>query len=146
MARQLCCRGMCKNLLRSDGKQQSYGKAKFPSNLNCGQKNVSETGPRPCIHTVVWFWTVLFKIWEWIISGTPKWFWQPYECRKHETVMIKSLHPILVMNGFWKTIMLTNKQGKSEGFDSCDRPSNLKLDSNRQFFCPCDREIWWMTL
>ena len=28
------------------------------------------------------------------------------------------------------------KQGKSEGFDSCDRPSNLKLDSNRQFF-PC---------
>ena len=39
-----------------------------------------------------------------------------------------------------------NKQGKSEGFDSCDRPSNLKLDSNRQFFRPCDREIWWMTL
>ena len=46
MARQLCCRGMCKNLLRSDGQQQSYGKAKFPSNLNCGQKTVSETGPR----------------------------------------------------------------------------------------------------
>ena len=38
------------------------------------------------------------------------------------------------------------QQGKSEGFDSCDRPSNLKLDSNRQFFLPCDREIWWMTL
>ena len=37
------------------------------------------------------------------------------------------------------------KQGKSEGFDSCDWPSNLKLDSNRQFFHPCDREIWWMT-
>ena len=33
------------------------------------------------------------------------------------------------------------KQGKSEGFDSCDRPSNLKLDSNRQFFCPCDRYL-----
>ena len=45
-----------------------------------------------------------------------------------------------------QTIMVINKQGKSEGFDSCDRPSNLKLDSNRQFFCPCDREIWWMTL
>ena len=39
----------------------------------------------------------------------------------------------------------TIKQGKSEGFGSCDRTSNLKLDSNRQFFCPCDREIWWMT-
>ena len=38
------------------------------------------------------------------------------------------------------------QQGKSEGFDSCDRPSNPKLDSNRQFFRPCDREIWWMTL
>ena len=36
------------------------------------------------------------------------------------------------------------KQGKSEGFDSCDRPSNLKLDSNHQFFRPCDRKIWWM--
>ena len=38
-----------------------------------------------------------------------------------------------------------SQQSKSEGFDSCDRPSNLKLDSNRQFFHPCDREIWWMT-
>ena len=37
------------------------------------------------------------------------------------------------------------EQGKSEGFDSCDRPSNLKLDSNRQFVRLCDREIWWMT-
>ena len=37
------------------------------------------------------------------------------------------------------------EQGKSEGFDSGDRPSNLKLDSNRQFFRPCDHEIWWMT-
>ena len=39
------CRGMCKNLLRSDGQQRNYSKAKFPSNLNCGQKIVSETGP-----------------------------------------------------------------------------------------------------
>ena len=42
MARQLCCRGMCKTLLRSNGQLRSYGKAKFPSYLNCGQKNVSE--------------------------------------------------------------------------------------------------------
>ena len=34
------------------------------------------------------------------------------------------------------------KQGKFEGFDSCDRPNNLKLDSNRRFFSPCDLEIW----
>ena len=44
------------------------------------------------------------------------------------------------------TSVIMCKQGKSEGFDSCDRPSNLKLDSNRQFFRLCDREIWWMTL
>ena len=37
------------------------------------------------------------------------------------------------------------EQGKSEGFDSCNRPSNLKLDSYRQLFRPCDHEIWWMT-
>ena len=41
---------------------------------------------------------------------------------------------------FWK-----KNQGKSEGFGSCDRPNNLKLDSNRQFFRPCDSETWWMT-
>ena len=45
----------------------------------------------------------------------------------------------------WIYLLYILKQGKSQGFDSCDRPSNLKLDSNRQFFRPCDREIWWMT-
>ena len=41
------------------------------------------------------------------------------------------------------------KQGKSEGFDSCDRPSNLaqiKFDPKHWFFSLCDLEIWWMTL
>ena len=42
-------------------------------------------------------------------------------------------------------LMYDLEQGKSEGFDSCDRPSNLKLDSNHPFFRPCDPEIWWMT-
>ena len=42
-------------------------------------------------------------------------------------------------------VLQPNKQGKSEGFDSCDRPSNLKLDSNRRFLSPCDREIWRVT-
>ena len=45
MAWQLCCCGMCKNLLRSDGQQRNYCKANFPSNLNWGQKIISETGP-----------------------------------------------------------------------------------------------------
>ena len=38
------------------------------------------------------------------------------------------------------------KQGKSEGFDSCDRPSNLaQIWSKSSIFQPCDLEIWWMT-
>ena len=47
----------------------------------------------------------------------------------------------------WKSSSVNsckNKQGKSGGFDSCDRPY-LKLEPNRRFFCPCNLEIWWMT-
>ena len=55
------------------------------------------------------------------------------------------LHLFIICYDLWCQLPFL-KQGKSEGFDSCDRPSNLKLDSNRQFFRPCDREIWWMTL
>ena len=51
-----------------------------------------------------------------------------------------------IKTNFPSNLTITMEQGKSEGFDSCDRPSNLKLDSNRQFFRPCDRESWWMTL
>ena len=39
-----------------------------------------------------------------------------------------------------------NKQGKSEGFDSCDRPSNLTQNGFKSsIFQPCDLEIWLMT-
>ena len=37
------------------------------------------------------------------------------------------------------------KQGKSEGFDCCDCPSNLKVDSIHWFLSVCDLEILWMT-
>ena len=38
------------------------------------------------------------------------------------------------------------KQGKSEGFDSCDRPSNLtQIGLKWSIFHPCDLEIWFMT-
>ena len=38
------------------------------------------------------------------------------------------------------------KQGKSEGFDSCDRPSNLtQIGFQSSIFQPCDLEIWLMT-
>ena len=63
---------------------------------------------------------------------------------------ITSLNWAIHCNGHTRPTITTAQwpcqQGKSEGFDSCDRPSNLKLDSNRQFFRLCDREIWWMTL
>ena len=55
--------------------------------------------------------------------------------------------------GIWKTMSsrgkrkLVKKQGKSEGFESCDRPSNLtQIGFNRRFVNLCDLEIWWMTL
>ena len=39
------------------------------------------------------------------------------------------------------------EQGKSEGFDSCDQPSNLtQIGLKWSIFCPGDLEIWWMTL
>ena len=45
-----------------------------------------------------------------------------------------------------KTFDFVNKQGTSEGFDSCDRPSNLtQIGSKWSIFCPCDLKIWWMT-
>ena len=38
------------------------------------------------------------------------------------------------------------KQGKSEGFDSCDRPSNLtQIGFKSSIFQPCDLEVWLMT-
>ena len=38
------------------------------------------------------------------------------------------------------------QQSKSEGFDSCDRPSNLtQIGLQGSIFRPCDLEIWWMT-
>ena len=38
------------------------------------------------------------------------------------------------------------EQGKSEGFDSCNRPSNLtQIGLKWSIFRPCDLEIWWMT-
>ena len=44
------------------------------------------------------------------------------------------------------TLKKVNKQGKSEGFDSCDPPSILlKLDSNHLFCILYDLEIRWMT-
>ena len=41
------------------------------------------------------------------------------------------------------------EQGKSEGFESCDRPIVRKRPiwvKNQWCFVPCDLEIWWMTL
>ena len=38
------------------------------------------------------------------------------------------------------------QQGKSEGFDSCDLPSNLtEIGFKSSIFQPCDLEIWLMT-
>ena len=63
MARHLCCRGMCKIFLPSDGQQRSYGKAKFPSNLNCGQKTLVKRAPGHCFEFLL-----IMDTWELVIS------------------------------------------------------------------------------
>ena len=41
---------------------------------------------------------------------------------------------------------IRDEQGKSQGFDSCDRPSYLtQIGFKLWIFRPCDLEIWWMT-
>ena len=73
--------------------------------------------------------TLTFDLWPW-----------PFAWTSLVTIVITPENFMMIR--WWEH----GEQGKSEGFDSCDRPSNLKLDSNRQFFRPCDRKIWWMTL
>ena len=72
MTRQLCCRDMYKILFWSDGQQPNYSKAKFPSNLNCGQNFFSEMGPWSCIinslpaSAVIWqqrYWSTWLRQW-----------------------------------------------------------------------------------
>ena len=44
----------------------------------------------------------------------------------------------------YETKVFMDKEGKSEGFDSCDWPCNLKWNPNR-FLIPCDLKIWQTT-
>ena len=53
MTRQLCCRVMCKRMLWVDGQQRNYSKAKFPLNLNCGQKTLVKRAPVVIIATFI---------------------------------------------------------------------------------------------
>ena len=76
------------------------------------------------------------------VQGMPKiYIFYPSGVNEYALNTTRQLSP------YWLHLPSTyGKEDKSEGFDSCDRPSNLKLDSNRQFFRPCDLEIRWMTL
>ena len=57
------------------------------------------------------------------------------------------LSMVITPENFMMTRWLEHcEQGKSEGFDSCDRPSNLtQIGFKSSIFRPCDLEIWWMT-
>ena len=65
----------------------------------------------------------------------------------HMIQIICWIHILWIDNGHVQcsTEIFQYQQGKSEGFDSSDLLSNLKLDSNLQFVTPCDHENWWMT-
>ena len=59
----------------------------------------------------------------------------------HQTIIQPYVDLSSLTSNYNQLRAISQEQGKSEGFDCCDRPSNLKLDSNRWFFSPCDREI-----
>ena len=61
---------------------------------------------------------------------------------KHQANRIHGSDQIAIALGQFQT-----KQGKSEGFDSCDWPGNLTQTGFKSsiVFSPCDLEIWWMT-
>ena len=107
MTRQLCCRGMCKNLLRSDGQQWNYLKAKFASNLNYKQKNISDTGPYIAYYDVkhnngkcrktTSLWTIknVLILWVSLVNFDSKW-------------LLQSDHSVLVsawLKVYWQLIL-----------------------------------------
>ena len=71
----------------------------------------------------------------------------------HNKVFIPGFCTISILLISYKTTwcqtnayILSQEQGKSEGFDSCDQPSNLtQIGFKSSIFHPCDLEIWWMT-
>ena len=62
MSRQLHCRGMCKNVSRSDGQHWYCTKLKLPSNLDYGQ-NRSWTAPSSAA-VLQWKWVWYVHIWK----------------------------------------------------------------------------------
>ena len=85
----------------------------------------------------VWKWlswvvtsvTLTFDLWPWPFAWTLLW-----------SLVITPENFMMIR--WWEH----SQQGKSEGFDSCDRPSNLtQIGFKSSIFHPCDFEIWWMT-
>ena len=56
MARQLCCRGTCKKLLRSYGQQRNYSKANFHRIWIAGQKSLVKRALGPAGGHWPWYW------------------------------------------------------------------------------------------
>ena len=75
--------------------------------------------------------TLTFDLWPW-----------PFAWILHWSLVITPENFMMIR--WWEH----SQQGKSEGFESCDRPIVRKRDlgQNRLCFVPCDLEIWWMTL
>ena len=73
--------------------------------------------------------------------GLPRlWYWYKPVCIEGQQYLFSThMTELLVLSG-------KSKQGKSEGFDSCDLLSDLTLiGSKSSIFQPCDLEIWLMT-
>ena len=62
------------------------------------------------------------------------------------TELLPKIFSLIPICDNWLQNYSVLKHGKSEGFDSCDGPSNLtQIGLKSLIFCPCDLEIWWMT-
>ena len=78
---------------------------------------------------VLTFVTFTFNLWPWPFAWT--------------SLLSMAITPENFMMIRWQE---QSEQGKSEGFDSCDLPSNLtQIGFKSSVFRPCDLEIWWMT-
>ena len=101
------------------------------------------TSIRPTIHEIQLFWNLTLKHpWSrsWVRSKVKVTYYTQYPTDALPFVSHQSDQPLLRygQNNVWPWKNTSNiKQGKSEGFDSCDRPSNLaQIWSKSSIFQP----------
>ena len=134
-----------------------------------GSKQGKSEGFESCDRPIVWKRPIWVKIGDFLYRVTLKFDGWPWKTIGHLSFAVSGFLQHFIAIGEFKlelqsgnaqfgsnstifravwpcNLMYDLEQGKSEGFDSCDRPSNLTLIGFKSsIFSPCDLEIWWMT-